>query len=199
MKVSKQQVEQNRTAFLQAAARLYRERGVGGVGLADIARTAGLTHGGLYRHFTSKEDMAAQAYATAFEWTLSNLDASLATQPMRPSAIARAYLCEAHRDDPGNGCPVAAMAVDAAREGGDVAQAFATGVERYLELFTKHLTDEGGALPKSDRSRARAIDLVTQLVGALVLARATQEAAPELSMDILREAAASIARRLDPE
>lgn len=185
----------NRGAVLAAAARLYRERGVRGVGLADIARSAGLTHGGLYRHFTSKEEMVAQACATAFQWTLFDLDATLATQPMRPATIARTYLCEAHRDDAGNGCPVAAMAIDAAREGGEVARAFTDGVERYFDVFTKHLADDGSAASAPDRRRARAIDLVTQLVGALVLARATREAAPGLSAEILRETAASIARK----
>ena len=74
MKVSKAQVTENRQAILQAAARLYRERGFTGVGVADIAREAGLTHGGLYRHFESKEALAAEAADGAFEWTLTELE-----------------------------------------------------------------------------------------------------------------------------
>lgn len=195
MKVSKAQVAQNRSDILDAAAKLYREQGFRGIGMADITRAAGLTHGGLYRHFESKEAMAAQACSRAFDWALSRLDSPGLRGDFRPGAIANSYLSIAHRDDPGNGCPVAALAVDVGREGGAIGQAFVAGLERYLDAFTRHRPDGTVVRTAVQRDRERAIDMVTQLVGALVLARATAAAAPALSEEILRTASGRIGAR----
>jgi AcrR family transcriptional regulator len=75
MKVSKTQAAENRAGIVDAAARLYREKGLDGVGVAEITRDAGLTHGGLYRHFESKDALAREACLRAFEWTITPLDA----------------------------------------------------------------------------------------------------------------------------
>ena len=74
MKVSKTQAAENRAGIVDAAARLYREKGLSGVGVAEITRDAGLTHGGLYRHFESKDARAREACLRAFEWTITPLD-----------------------------------------------------------------------------------------------------------------------------
>lgn len=195
MKVSKEQTSLNREGILDAAATLYRQQGFKGIGVADITRAAGLTHGGLYRHFKSKEDLAAQACARSFDWTLAQLASSGPQLDFTPASVAANYLTAAHRDAPGRGCPVAALATDVGREGGVVADAFVAGVERYLAKFTRHRPDGSMAHPPTPADRARAIELVTQLVGALVLARATASARPALSDEILETVARGIAQR----
>lgn len=189
MKVSKAQVTENRQAILQAAARLYRERGFTGVGVADITREAGLTHGGLYRHFESKDALAAEAAAQAFEWKLSELQAPDADADTDTAGSLRAgvenYLSPRHRDNVGEGCPVAALAADAARETGAIADAFAQGIGRYMALFAKRRPDGTEAAQIEPQDRVRAIAMLSTMVGGLILSRATARGLPALSDEIL--------------
>ncbi|ERJ40984.1 Transcriptional regulator, TetR family [Burkholderia sp. AU4i] len=189
MKVSKTQVAENRLAILQAAARLYRERGFTGVGVADITREAGLTHGGLYRHFESKDALAAEAAEYAFEWKLSELetpdaDANTDADGFLRTGVAN-YLSPQHRDSVGQGCPVAALAADAARETGAIADAFAQGIGRYMTLFAQRRPDGTEAAQIEPEDRVRAISMLSTMVGGLILARATARGLPELSDEIL--------------
>jgi TetR/AcrR family transcriptional repressor of nem operon len=189
MKVSKAQVTENRQAILQAAARLYRERGFTGVGVADITREAGLTHGGLYRHFESKEALVAEAAQHAFEWKLSELnppgaDASADAAGLLKTGVTN-YLSPQHRDSVGEGCPVAALAADAARETGAVNDAFAQGIGRYMALFAQRRPDGSEAGQTEPEDRVRAIAMLSTMVGGLILARATARGLPALSDEIL--------------
>lgn len=189
MKVSKAQVSENRQAILQAAARLYRERGFTGVGVADITREAGLTHGGLYRHFESKDALAAEAAAYAFEWKLSELgppgsETSADPRSSLQPGVAN-YLSPQHRDSVGQGCPVAALAADAARETGAIADAFAQGIGRYMALFARRRPDGTEAAQIEPEDRVRAIAMLSTMVGGLILARATARGLPALSDEIL--------------
>jgi TetR/AcrR family transcriptional repressor of nem operon len=193
MKVSKAQVTENRLAILQAAARLYRERGFTGVGVADITREAGLTHGGLYRHFESKEALAAEAAEYAFEWKLSELKtpgaethtaANTDAGSLLRTGVAN-YLSPRHRDNIGQGCPVAALAADAARETGAVADAFAQGIGRYMSLFARQRPDGTETAQIETEDRVRAISMLSAMVGGLILARATARGLPALSDEIL--------------
>lgn len=189
MKVSKDQVAENRRSIVEAAARLYREHGFAGVGIADITRAAGLTHGGLYRHFESKEALAAEATDCAFEWKLSELFEPAGDNTESAGRFLRAavdsYLSAQHRDNVSLGCPVAALATDAAREPGAIAEAFARGIGRYMALFAQHRAD-GSASPQIEpEDRARAISMLSAMVGGLILARATAQGLPELSDEIL--------------
>ncbi len=187
MKVSKAQVTENRQAILQAAARLYRERGFTGVGVADITREAGLTHGGLYRHFESKDALAAEAAAHAFEWKLSELappEADGGAAGLLKTGVTN-YLSPQHRDSAGEGCPVAALAADAARETGAIADAFAQGIGRYMALFAQRRPDGSQAAQIEPEDRVRAIAMLSTMVGGLILARATARGLPALSDEIL--------------
>lgn len=187
MKVSKAQVTENRLAILQAAARLYRERGFTGVGVADITREAGLTHGGLYRHFESKDALAAEAAEYAFEWELSDLEAPAADASagrILRTGVAN-YLSPRHRDSVGQGCPVAALAADAARETGAIAEAFAQGIGRYMALFAQRRPDGTEVAQTEPEDRVRAISMLSTMVGGLILARATARGLPALSDEIL--------------
>ena len=186
MKVSKAQAAENREGILDAAARLYRERGLTGVGVADITRDAGLTHGGLYRHFESKDALVREACARAFDWSIAPLDGH--TPNATVADRIRSYLSPQHRDAPGSGCPAAALAVDAARAGPELSQVFATGIERNIERFAQLLhgsAPEPADAPAAAADRARAIQVLATMVGGLVLARATAAAQPALSEDIL--------------
>lgn len=194
MKVSKTQAAENRAGIVDAAARLYREKGLDGVGVAEITRDAGLTHGGLYRHFESKDALAREACLRAFEWTITPLDAlehtgSAAADTDTPADISTAdhlralvhgYLSTSHRDQPGEGCPAAALATDAARAGPAMSEVFAQGVERNIQRFMRVIEGE------STERRAQTISTLSSMVGALVLARATAAGNPELSEEILQ-------------
>lgn len=188
MKVSKTQAAENREGIVEAAARLYREKGLDGVGVAEITRDAGLTHGGLYRHFESKDALAREACLRAFDWTIKPLDGldplGSATQPVsegRFHSLVHGYLSAQHRDHPGEGCPAAALAADAARAGPEMSDVFAQGVERNIQRFMGIL--EGEAV---SGKRARTISTLSSMVGALVLARATAAGNPALSEEILQ-------------
>ena len=181
MKVSKAQAAENRQGILDAAARLYRERGLTGVGVADITRDAGLTHGGLYRHFESKDALVREACARAFDWSIAPLDGH--TPNASVADRIQSYLSPQHRDAPGSGCPAAALAVDAARAGGALSQVFADGIERNIQRFARAVTGE--AREPTAEERARTIVLLSSMVGALTLARATVAGNPALSEEIL--------------
>ncbi|KRD26508.1 TetR family transcriptional regulator [Acidovorax sp. Root267] len=181
MKVSKAQAAENRQGILDAASRLYRERGLTGVGVADITRDAGLTHGGLYRHFASKDALVQEACARAFDWSIAPLDG--ATPNTTIGERIKSYLSPQHRDSPGTGCPAAALAVDAARAGSELSEVFAQGIERNIGRFAQLLTDSSAPMPPEDR--ARAMQVLATMVGGLVLARATAAARPALSDEIL--------------
>ena len=193
MKVSKAQAAENREGIVDAAARLYREKGLDGVGVAEITRDAGLTHGGLYRHFESKDALAREACLRAFEWTITPLDGleSLETDgkpATRLRALVHGYLSATHRDHPGEGCPAAALAADAARAGPEMSEVFAQGVERNIQRFMSVLQGDDVA------KRTQTIVTLSSMVGALVLARATAAGNPALSEEIL----ASLREQLAP-
>ncbi|AVS98086.1 TetR family transcriptional regulator [Paracidovorax avenae] len=189
MKVSKAQAAANRRSILEAASRLYRERGLDGVGVADITRDAGLTHGGLYRHFDSKDALVREACALAFEWSMAEVRGStdIGQGPQPPGLADRvaAYLSPGHRDHPGQGCPVSALAVDAARAGGDLSEVFAQGIERYIARFAQVVEGLEPSAPPSPAGRAHAMQMLATMVGGLVLARATAAGRPALSDEIL--------------
>src|SRR3954467_1835598 len=118
MKESREQAAQNRERIVEAAARLFRERGFDGIGVADLMNEAGLTHGGFYGHFSSKDDLIAEASARALGSSLaqfSELARRRAADPL--AAIATAYLSKGHRDNPGEGCVLAALGADVSRQG----------------------------------------------------------------------------------
>ncbi|MBV7541134.1 TetR/AcrR family transcriptional regulator [Acidovorax sp. sic0104] len=204
MKVSKAQAAENRQGILDAAARLYRERGLAGVGVADITRDAGLTHGGLYRHFESKDALVREACARAFDWSIAPLDGH--TPNATVADRIKSYLSPAHRDAPGRGCPAAALAVDAARAGPELSEVFASGIERNIQRFTQLLADHAPAPAEpfgadaaqvSAAHRARAMEVLATMVGGLVLARATAAAQPALSQELLTTLQEQLIQLLD--
>jgi TetR/AcrR family transcriptional repressor of nem operon len=165
-RVSQAQARENRDRVVRTAARLFRERGVEGVSVSDLMAEAGLTHGGFYKQFPSKEALVAEATGRAF----GDLGTRLATlderHPGDHDAARRefvdGYLSAAHRDDPGNGCPTTGLGPDVAREGPDGAARgpYAHGVEEFARWMA-------GADGEED------LAAVATMVGALLIARAT--------------------------
>jgi TetR/AcrR family transcriptional regulator, transcriptional repressor for nem operon len=185
MKVSREQAAKNRERILDAAAQLFRERGFEGIGVADLMRTVGLTHGGFYGHFSSKEDLMAQACARALVrsreiWTEHAADSP--GDPLTP--IARGYLSGRHRDDPGAGCLLAALGPDVARQGPGVRHAVTEGVRSALDLLTRLVPGK-----TRQKKRQNAISTYAAWVGAIIMARAVDDRT--LSQEILNAVLAS--------
>ena len=186
MKVSREQAAQNRERIIEAAAQLFRERGFEGIGVADLMKEAGLTHGGFYGHFSSKDDLIAEAAARALTRSLallSNLPERASDDPL--SAIASAYLTSKHRDDPGSGCLLAALGSDVSRQGPAVRRAVTDHMRSAVELLTKLVPGKTKAA-----RRQKAMTTYATLVGAMVIARAVDNR--ELSQEILEAGRASV-------
>jgi TetR/AcrR family transcriptional regulator, transcriptional repressor for nem operon len=187
-------MELHRQTVLHAASKMVRERGVDGVTVPEVMATAGLTHGGFYRHFQSKDALVAQACAAAFTQRLAAIDEAVETTD-NAEAARRAwleeYLSPAHRDAPENGCATAALAGDVARapEGAALRDAYLDGLRNMIEK-----TERLGNRPADPEAREQEVlvELATA-VGALVLARAI--ASDDLSERLLD----TVRRRLTDE
>ena len=190
-RVSREQTAANRQAIETVSARLFREQGFNGVSVADLMAAAGLTHGGFYGHFESKDVLAGVACEQAFrqssersaKWRGHAPDA----QAARRCFIDR-YLSTAHRDNPGTGCPAAALAADVSRESPDkpVHQAYLAGIKAMVGTLPPR-SDGGDAKQRRDDTL---LQLAT-MVGALILARATK--GDPISSQILAAARAGLA------
>jgi TetR/AcrR family transcriptional repressor of nem operon len=153
------------------ASRLFRERGIESVSVGEVMATLGMTAGGFYRHFESKEALAAEACAAAFAGS------GLAQEPAgSPEGMLRRYLSKAHRDAPGAGCPMPALASDMARQPAPVRRAYTEGVRDAISRI-------GRLAPGADPGARLA--LLAAMVGALALARAVND--EKLSAALLRD------------
>jgi TetR/AcrR family transcriptional repressor of nem operon len=171
--------------ILNEAARLFRERGFAGAGVAEIMKAAGLTHGAFYAHFPSKAALAAEAVGRAFAQSEDRIYASAAdaTDPKR--AFLDNYLSFAHRNRPGEGCAIAALGPEIARDPG-VRGAFTDEVKRMLAGMAERF-----GWKNKEGSRREAIHLLSAAAGALILARAVDD--PALSDEILSSVRESLA------
>jgi TetR/AcrR family transcriptional repressor of nem operon len=163
--------------ILKEAARLFRERGFGGAGVAEIMKAAGLTHGAFYAHFPSKEALQAEAVECALAQSDHLIDALTAEGNDPKRAFLDSYLSAAHRDHPGSGCAIAALGPEIARD---------SATRKPFTQRVKHMIDGmAGQFQWKPESAARrnAIHLLTAAVGALVLARAVDD--PRFSDEIL--------------
>jgi TetR/AcrR family transcriptional regulator, transcriptional repressor for nem operon len=188
MKVTKTQARENRARIVETASTLFRERGYDGVGVADIMAAAGFTHGGFYKHFRSKADLMAEAAASGFSQSLANIAGADA------AAFINEYVSRKHRDALGHGCTLAALSGDAARQPESIKKEFAAGIESQLTI----LEHEEGAVGKGAEREARAkrIDTLAHVVGALVLSRACPDDSP-LADEILEVCRSQIFSRND--
>lgn len=186
MKVSREQAAQNRERILEVAAQLFRERGLDGIGVADLMKGAGLTHGGFYGHFESKEDLVAQACERALSVSQARWD-KLAERGDKRSlrTIVSQYLSTEHRDDPGDGCLVAAVGTEVARQGSPVRRVLTQGLKASFETLSRLMPG------RSERTRRKqALATYATLVGGLILSRIVDDS--ELSEEILEAVTASV-------
>ena len=169
--------------IVDAAARAIRRSGYNGTGVADIMKDAGLTHGGFYAHFGSRETMLAEAADRAGRESVAVMERIAAAVPPEQAlgAMMQAYLSKAHVEAVENGCATAALCSEMPRQALEVRRAATRRIKEMIDLVARQLPDWG-----QPRAHERALATVATMVGALTLARAVDD--PRLS-DALREAA----------
>ena len=186
MRVTREQAAESRERIVESASRLFRENGLDGIGVADLMKEAGLTHGGFYGHFSSKEELMAEACTRALEGSVARWQRLSERHPRRAlPAIVQSYLSTRHRDDPGAGCAIAALGVDVARQGPAVRLAFTEGLRNMVGMLAAMVAGRTAAA-----RRRQALADYAAMVGAMVLARAVDD--PELSEEILRSVSSTI-------
>ncbi|MFI5953837.1 TetR/AcrR family transcriptional regulator [Cryptosporangium sp. NPDC051539] len=190
-RISEQDMARTRQRIVDAASPRLRADGIDGIGIAALMKGAGLTHGGFYNHFASKDALVVAVCEDAFAASLATLARTVdEANPDRPSLaqIVADYLSPEHRDQSDGGCPSAALVSDAGRHGPEIQAAYAQGVVGYLEGFDAaqqlEATERGETLDPEE-ARRRSIALLSEIVGAIVLARAIRLGDPDLSDEIL--------------
>jgi TetR/AcrR family transcriptional regulator, transcriptional repressor for nem operon len=186
MRLTQEESERNRKQILEVAGRLFRQRGFDGVGVDDLMKAAGFTHGGFYNHFASKAELEAEASSKGVAEATAMLVESL-SDPRKDGweRFVRGYLSAEHRREPGTGCTLGALAADAARKGPAVQARFAEAVEGMAGALADHLARTPSRGKRARPRRERALQMLSELVGALMLARAVAGADPVLSDEIL--------------
>ena len=181
MRKSREEAAKTRERIVSAAASEFRRNGIVATGLSDFMAAAGLTHGGFYKHFVSKDQIVAEACAEAVGSMTKMLTTVASDKASKGGleAVVGAYLSTAHRDDPSHGCPLAAL-------GGEIARCDektrAAATEGFLKLVDIISGQFGKTTP--DAARRRALTAASTMIGALTMARITTD--PELSAEILR-------------
>ncbi|UZE31374.1 TetR/AcrR family transcriptional regulator [Pseudomonas asplenii] len=169
MKVSREQVAQNRLKILEVAGRLFREHGYEAVTVAQVMKAAGMTHGGFYGYFASKDELVTEALAHV-----------ASTSPPVGDDLAgyiEQYLSAAHRDDCAGGCPLAGLAAETRRQSAEARAQMTRSIGRQLERL------EQGSSGVSEEKRRAATGRLATMVGALVLARVCDD--PQLAERLL--------------
>jgi TetR/AcrR family transcriptional repressor of nem operon len=178
MRYPAEETAEKHEKILTEAARLFREKGFSGVSVGELMKSAGLTHGPFYNHFSSKEALMAEAVELAMGQSIALMEKYCIGSDAKAKYVA-AYLSTTHRNNPGTGCPIAAMAVEVGRD------------VRLKEPFTRQLKNLLQTMASCLRwrskgsARSESIRAVSAMVGAMVLARAVDDEA--LSREILRE------------
>src|ERR1700686_2297656 len=150
MKKSKKEAAETRQRIVKTAAAEFRRNGINGTGLSDLMAAAGLTHGGFYRHFDSKDQLVAEAYAAAAESAIATFFSNKSPQKGLRPLVAK-YLWAAHRDDPADGCPLSALGSEIARCD-EKTRAAAT--QAFLELVDIIAAEFGKTRPDVAKRRA---------------------------------------------
>jgi TetR/AcrR family transcriptional repressor of nem operon len=171
MGYSKAQKGKTHKRIVAIASKRFREQGLGGFGIAELMKEAGLTVGGFYKHFDSRNELVAEAVSAAFgTWQRQKEAAESGGQPLSFEALIDDYLHDAHRKNPGSGCAFSALAQEIARSDKRTRALTSEQVRNDLELIV-------GLLPGKDKraARSRAILTLSALVGAMSLARAVSD------------------------
>lgn len=182
MRVTQQEMDVSHERIVEGAARLFRERGVRATSVADAMNAAGLTHGGFYRHFKTKDDLVVESLRVAFDSFTSPLESRQKVEP--PDQVAAdfkaLYLSDEHVANPGLGCPMPALGSELARESAQVKAEFSVGLRRVLNALAQ--SQRGTDAQRQDNAARE----LAMLVGAVVLARASDAALGTSLLDACR-------------
>jgi TetR/AcrR family transcriptional repressor of nem operon len=186
MRHSKAEKAKTHDRIVAIASKKFREKGLAGIGIADLMKEADLTVGGFYKHFNSRDALVAEAVGCALELWKRQVDAAASGgPPVTYESLVDEYLSEAHRNHPGTGCPVSALAGDLARSDKRTRALVSRKIRDNIELLATLIRNTN----KTDRGSARSQAVLTYcaLVGAIGMARAVSD--EELSREILKTAA----------
>jgi TetR/AcrR family transcriptional regulator, transcriptional repressor for nem operon len=189
MRHSRTEKAKTHERIVTVASKKFREEGLAGIGIADLMKEAGLTVGGFYKHFKSRDALVAEAVGSSLDMWKDRIDASAAGGPrITYESLVDDYLSEAHRNYPGMGCPVAALAGDLARSDKHTRAVATRKTRDNIELLASLIGDTN----KTDKDTARscAVMAYCAMVGAISMARAVSD--KELSREILK----TVAQRL---
>jgi TetR/AcrR family transcriptional repressor of nem operon len=180
MRYSKQHKQETHARIVKKASVRLREKGAHGIGVADLMKDAGLTHGGFYAHFDSREALVIEAFADAMDRSTDRWRKLAEQTPpeKRLAFIVESYLTPVHRDDPGHGCAIPALSAEIARESPKTRKAFAARLEQMIDMIAEQMPD----LPRKT-ARKQAMASLATMMGTLVLARVAGNG--EFSDDIL--------------
>lgn len=187
MRYSKEHKQETHAQIVKKAATRLREKGAHGIGVADLMKDAGLTHGGFYAHFDSREALVIEAFNYAMDRATERWRKVTAevVPEKRLSTIVDGYLSAAHRDDPGQGCAVPALGAEIARESLKTRKAFALKLDQMIDMITDQIQD----VPRKT-ARKQAMATLATMMGTIVMSRIAGNG--EMSDEILsagREAA----------
>jgi TetR/AcrR family transcriptional regulator, transcriptional repressor for nem operon len=196
MRYSREHKQETHARIVKKASVRLREKGAHGIGVADLMKEAGLTHGGFYAHFASREALVIEAftYASGRSREYWRKIAEQTPEDKRLALIVDTYLNSAHRDDPGHGCAIASLGADIARESLKTRKAFSTELEHMIDL----IADQIPGVPRKT-ARKQATATLATIVGALVMSRIAGNG--EFSDEIMaagREAALDRVTRAKP-
>ena len=166
MRVTREQAAQNRERVVDVAGELFRTKGFDGIGVADLMQAAGLTHGGFYGNFASKEALEVEASRKALDATAAFVKKLVAESDDPLGAIVRFYLSHAHRDGIGEGCAISALSQDAVRAGPALRGVFEAAIRDYLSVLAELVRGD----TEAERFK-RSMVTYSTMVGALQLAR----------------------------
>jgi TetR/AcrR family transcriptional repressor of nem operon len=196
MRYSKEHKQETHARIVKKASVRLREKGAHGIGVADLMKEAGLTHGGFYAHFDSREALVIEAFGYAMDRATERWRTLAAETPVekRLSTIVDAYVSTVHRDDPGRGCAVPTLGAEIARESAKTRKAFSGKLEQLIEVMAEQIPH----VPRK-AARKQAMGMMATMMGALVMSRVAGNG--ELSDEILaagREAAMARAEAAKP-
>lgn len=193
MRYSKEHKFQTHARIVKRASVKLREKGAHGIGVADLMKEAGLTHGGFYAHFDSRDALVVEAFAHAMDRSTEHWRKQSEEAPAekRLLAIVNGYLSPLHRDNPGQGCAVPALAAEIARESAKTRRAFSGRMQQMIDMLAKQFH---GVPPKAARKQAMAA--LATMMGSLVMARVAGN--NEFSDEILKSGRDAILERAKP-
>lgn len=188
MRKSREETAATRQRIVESAAAQFLQNGIAATGLSDLMGAAGLTHGGFYRHFESKDQVVTESCAAALSSWADQIEAASTKNRSKRrglASVAESYLSSDHRDDPAQRCPLAALGSELARSGEPTREVATEGLRRLMDVIAAQMTDSG-----SKTASARAITALSTMVGALTLSMIVTDR--RLSDQILTEAKAHV-------